>query len=487
MSDNTKQVDLVIVIDTSGSMKSTAEAISAAIASAVDEAKSSCPSDLRVDYLGIEGTFENTKFDDTVRNYLTKKGVDPKLLKSRVRKSLPGAGANEDGARAVEDVSEHYDWREGAERAIFVLQDESLDGGEMVVTPAAIKANDNAIATALKHSVKVNTYLGAPHTPYPSKKDEEDMIEEFERLASKTGGENFIHTSGMANFKDVLKKTICASKVPQEESIEDKEKEKDCGCKGDKDPCVSQRWEGHLPAVQAEGVRTGIQVKKGEKIDILAAGFAKYGPDYPWHGPQGDIQHTYQKDFESGYIKPGETVGKLLIKIGDTLTAIGTGVFDWSAPSDGEIVFLYNDTANNGHYNNEGGFDIKLKVGTNNNQTTDMSGNNSTSQTAHDCNKFQIQVGVIDLGSDKATELKVGDDSTFTTVTFPKPYPAGSQVVVIPEVQTFNGPDTPGLRISQVTNTGFKIRINELVALNKALSDGPHNVEKIAWVAFLIQ
>lgn len=340
----TKKVDLVIVIDTSGSMKSTAEAISNAIASAVEEAKNSCPSDLRVDYLGIEGTFENTKFDETVRNYLTQKvGVDAAILKSRVRKSLPGAGANEDGARAVEDVAEHYDWREGAERAIFLLQDESLDGGEMVVTPAAIKANDNAITTALQHNVKVNTYLGAPHTPYATKQDEEDMIEEFKRLAEKTGGEHFIHTSGMANFKDVLKKTICASKVPQEESIE--EKEKPCGCKDYEDRCVSQRWEGYLPAVQEKGINTGIQVKKGDRIDILASGFACYGAPHPWHGPQGDRENSF--------------VGKLFVKIGDVTTPIGTGVLDWSATSDGEITFLYGDV---GHYNNEGGYDIKLKV-----------------------------------------------------------------------------------------------------------------------------
>ncbi|HWV73782.1 MAG TPA: LecA/PA-IL family lectin [Pseudosphingobacterium sp.] len=342
----TKKVDLVIVIDTSGSMKDTAEEISNAIAGAVDEARSSCPSDLRVDYLGMEGTFANTKFDKTVRNYLTQKvGVDAKLLKSRLKKSLPGSGAQEDGARAVEDVSEHYDWREGAERAVFVLQDESLDGGEMVVTPAAIKANDNTIATALQHNVKVHTYLGAPHStlPYPTKQDEENMIEEFKRLASKTGGEHFIHTSGMANFKDVLKKTICASKVPQEESIE--EKEKPCGCKDYEDRCVSQRWEGYLPAVQEKGIGTGIQVKKGEVIDILASGFATYGPGYPLHGPQGDAGNSF--------------VGKLHVKIGDVITPIGTGVMDWSATSDGEIIFLYGDV---GHYNNEGGFDIKLKV-----------------------------------------------------------------------------------------------------------------------------
>lgn len=117
---NAKKVDLVIAIDTSGSMKDEAQAISAAIEAAVTDAKKACPSDLRVSYLGIEGTFPNTKFIETVRGYLTKKvGVDPKTLKSRVKKSLPGSGAQEDGARVVEDLSAHYDWREGAERAVF--------------------------------------------------------------------------------------------------------------------------------------------------------------------------------------------------------------------------------------------------------------------------------------------------------------------------------------------------------------------------------
>jgi hypothetical protein len=341
MSENTKKVDLVIVIDTSGSMKSTAEEISKAITGAVDEAKSSCPSDLRVDYLGIEGTFENTKFGETVRNYLTQKvGVDVALLKSRVRKSLAGAGANEDGARTVEDVSTHYDWREGAERAIFLLQDESLDAGEMVVTAEAIKANDNAIATALQHGVKVNTYLGAPHTPYASKQDEEAMIEEFKRLAEKTGGEHYIHTSGMANFKEVLKKTICASKVPQEESIENKEKP--CGC--------------HEGSAHGKG----------------------------------------------------------------------------------------------------------------------------------DCNAYQMQVGIIELDSKNASAIAAGNDSTFFTVSFPKAYPEGSQVVVFQQVQTFNGQDTPGIRISQVTHAGFKIRMNELVGIGQPLSDGTHTFEKIAWMSLLV-
>ncbi|MEO1559902.1 MAG: hypothetical protein AAFS12_09810, partial [Cyanobacteria bacterium J06632_19] len=54
-SSNTPPVDLVIVIDTSPSMKDEAQALSQAAESAIKAAKSSCPSDLRVVWFGIEG------------------------------------------------------------------------------------------------------------------------------------------------------------------------------------------------------------------------------------------------------------------------------------------------------------------------------------------------------------------------------------------------------------------------------------------------
>lgn len=63
-------VDLVVVIDSSVSMKDEADSLSQAVAAAIETAKTKCPSDLRVRYLGIEGTFKNTRFDTTVKNYL---------------------------------------------------------------------------------------------------------------------------------------------------------------------------------------------------------------------------------------------------------------------------------------------------------------------------------------------------------------------------------------------------------------------------------
>lgn len=82
------------------------------------------------------------------------------------------------------------------------------------------------------------------------------------------------------------------------------------------------------------------------------------------------------------------------------------------------------------------------------------------------------------------------DTSSFTTVKFPTPFPSGSNVIVIPMVQTFEGSDTPGVRIADVSTTEFKIRMNELVATQsgtkKALSDGGHTAETIGWVAFSV-
>ncbi|MGW4382437.1 hypothetical protein [Kitasatospora sp. NPDC004531] len=94
-----------------------------------------------------------------------------------------------------------------------------------------------------------------------------------------------------------------------------------------------------------------------------------------------------------------------------------------------------------------------------------------------------IQTGRLQLSSTQPTELGGGNTSTFTQVTFPTPFPSDASVIVVPFVQTFNGPDTPGLRIADVTTTGFKIRINELVGSGRALSDGRHTTETVGWIA----
>ncbi|MCT2543283.1 MULTISPECIES: hypothetical protein [Streptomyces] len=66
-----------------------------------------------------------------------------------------------------------------------------------------------------------------------------------------------------------------------------------------------------------------------------------------------------------------------------------------------------------------------------------------------------IQTGKLELSSNQPIETRGGNTSTFTRVNFPSPFPAGSSVVVHAQTQTFNGPETPGIRIHDFTPQGF--------------------------------
>lgn len=52
-------------------------------------------------------------------------------------------------------------------------------------------------------------------------------------------------------------------------------------------------------------------------------------------------------------------------------------------------------------------------------------------------------------------------------------------------VQTFNGPETPGIRLHDVSNTGFLIRLNEIFG-GGVSSDGKHTAETIGWTAYTV-
>ena len=211
-------VDLVVVIDTSASMRPQAVALSEAVSAAIAAAKDHCPSDLRVEYLGVEGTFGSTKFTTTVRKYLTGKAkADESKLKGRLKGSVAEGGAQEDGALAIEDVTNHFDWRSGAKKAILYLSDEALFGGGLV-DQEDIDAATNAIKVAKAGDVRVHTYLG----PSPAKTkaaDRKKLESEFARVAGETGGQAFTDKDALGGFQALLEKVICASKeeVPCED------------------------------------------------------------------------------------------------------------------------------------------------------------------------------------------------------------------------------------------------------------------------------
>lgn len=193
-------VDLVVVIDTSGSMSDEAEALSNAAANAISAAQKSCPSDLKVKWFGIEGTWPNTNFTQSYRNYLVAiPGVNDSDLTGT-------PGDQEDGAAAIADISTHFDWRTGAARAIFYLGDEALEGGNPQ-NAADTNAANCAIDAAKLRGVKVFTYFGTPLGALnPVTKAE------YKRVATETNGAAFAApVANVGGFETVLEKIICHS------------------------------------------------------------------------------------------------------------------------------------------------------------------------------------------------------------------------------------------------------------------------------------
>ncbi|MEM6753530.1 MAG: hypothetical protein AAF630_11230 [Cyanobacteria bacterium P01_C01_bin.38] len=206
-NNSNKKVDLVIVIDTSPSMRDEARDLSKAHEAAIKTAKSSCPSDLRVTWLGVEGVWKGTKFNQTIRDYLTSScKVSESQLRGRKKGELKSAGAQEDAARAIDDISSFFDWREGASRAIFYSGDEALEGGGSKTEQEDIEAATRAIAKAKENKVTVHTFFGTSKS-----KHQEGVKQEYARVATSTGGQFFTDKDLTGGFAKILEKVICGS------------------------------------------------------------------------------------------------------------------------------------------------------------------------------------------------------------------------------------------------------------------------------------
>lgn len=184
MSSPLLRLDLVILTDTSPTMKTDARAVSAAAEAALAAAQHPRPADIRVTWLGIEGRWRRTAFTQTARGYLTQTcQAPPSALRGRQRGELPGGGAQEDAARAMEDVAAYFDWRPEARRHLFYLGDEALDGGGDRPDAADEAAADRAIAAARSAGVRVHTHLGLTRSRH-----REALARDYARVAAATGG-----------------------------------------------------------------------------------------------------------------------------------------------------------------------------------------------------------------------------------------------------------------------------------------------------------
>jgi hypothetical protein len=192
-------------------MKPDATSLSNAVSAAIDAAKTKCPSDLKVSYLGIEGKFADSLFRTTIREQLTKLGVPKGDMRGRKRGSVASGGAQEDVGRAIEDIVNHNDWRAGATKAVFVLGDEFFEGGD-TFDQADIDAANTAITAANAADTRVHTYLAKGDAKLQAANKGE-----FARVAAETGGQPYTYEDTLdGGFQAMLESVICASKAPQE-------------------------------------------------------------------------------------------------------------------------------------------------------------------------------------------------------------------------------------------------------------------------------
>ena len=226
--ENTKggKTDLIILIDTSGSMGRTSVAVSAAVDKALEKTKKDCEPDLRLIFLGVEGTWSGTKFNQNHRTYIT--GLHGTGVSLAADTNHVGY-STEQGANAIEDLSKYADWREGACRAIFYISDEQLDGS----SPRNDFANETAVTNAaIAEANSNNVTVFAHHLTYQNLAPQ--IIQNYKDLCQGTGGKvYFSNAPDEKEYVELLAEIICNS----------------CGISSCKDivlpeikPCISIKW-----------------------------------------------------------------------------------------------------------------------------------------------------------------------------------------------------------------------------------------------------
>lgn len=194
--------DLIVLIDASGSMGTSAAAVSSAADAAIAKAKLNCPVDLRISYMGVDGTWAGTKFTISHRAYLTALPIPTPPFSS----DNPTGGYNtEEGANAIEDLSKYYDWRTGACRAIFYISDEELDGS----TPLLDIANEAAaVSSAVATANANNVTIYAHHLTYQNRGA--SVIQNYKDLCNLTGGAAYFSAAAsQSEYETLLAEAIC--------------------------------------------------------------------------------------------------------------------------------------------------------------------------------------------------------------------------------------------------------------------------------------
>ncbi|HBH34805.1 hypothetical protein [Psychrobacter sanguinis] len=215
-STGTKKVDLVILIDASGSMFTAATAVAKAADEALLKAKEECPSHLRVAWLAVDGsksganpagdlgditgTLAGTSFTQTHQQYLESIGSTGPFKQDEAQPFGDSTYPGEEGADSIADICNFYDWREGACKAIFYISDTALDGYSAFYDAAST----NATAAALANGVVLFA-----HKITPGSANSPGIIASYDNLTNPTSGHTYHGPVSEAKYVELIKDAIC--------------------------------------------------------------------------------------------------------------------------------------------------------------------------------------------------------------------------------------------------------------------------------------
>lgn len=204
-------VDLVVLVDASGSMSGAWAALGQAAEAAIKNAEEVCGVKPRVEWLGVDASDTGTQssqlpapFNQSHEEYLRQQGAQPPFAADG-----DGIEDNEQGGKAIIDLARHFDWRPGACRSIFYASDEMLDSDSK--TPAdSRKAADAAIAAANAAGVRVFTHHVGTRRGQSVASQHPQIAQHYRDLAEKTGGAAHIGDEPSAElYNDLLTQAIC--------------------------------------------------------------------------------------------------------------------------------------------------------------------------------------------------------------------------------------------------------------------------------------
>lgn len=243
-ADASGGVDLIVLIDKSGSMTDAITTISSVAPRAFETARERCDARANVTYLYCDGNDVGVETSNPTGIFLLSHEehlVVNAGASSPFASDSDGIYGHEQGGKAIADLCEHNNWTPGNCRAILYISDEKLDSINGT-TAESRSAADMAIAAANTHGVTIFSHFidgwGSIGSATGGASDRPTIAAHYQDMSDQTGGiaqiDNTPTVITDALYTDLIARAICEG----------------CGNSGgcstaaipELEPCVSVRW-----------------------------------------------------------------------------------------------------------------------------------------------------------------------------------------------------------------------------------------------------